>query len=133
MYDTVSVIAVVVVYYCCCLLFSTYLIDRGFVHNILGPTGITQGAQCLPVTGLSRGNSCQDKHTITTHTHTQRVLTHSLATMMVLELPPRLSLSNHVNTESRYGMNTFLFLLPEPPDMSAGEGRAKILVYFDVY
>lgn len=31
------------------------------------------------------------------------------AIMMVLELPPKLSLSNHVSTESRYGINTAFF------------------------
>ena len=33
------------------------------------------------------------------------------ANMAVLELPPRFSLSSHVSTESRYGMNSAFFFL----------------------
>ena len=50
-----------------------------------------------------------------------------LATMMVLEFPPRLSLRSHVNTESLYGMKTIdlrllavVIGLPTMDDISAG-------------
>lgn len=35
-----------------------------------------------------------------------------VATITVLELPPRLSFNNHVKTESRYGTNLSFLVLP---------------------
>ena len=52
---------------------------------------------------------------------------HSLATMMVLELPPRLSLSSQVSTESRYGMNTCFRCLPFSDTSAKGERKMKTL------
>ena len=44
------------------------------------------------------------------------------ATMAVLELPPRFSLSSHVSTESRYGMKSpFFFFFPTELDDAAAE------------
>lgn len=49
---------------------------------------------------------------------------HSLAIIMVLEFPPRLSFSSHVSTESLYGTKTdffFRLVLGPSADMSAGQ------------
>ena len=42
-------------------------------------------------------------------------LTYLLATIIVLELPPKLSFSSHVSTESLYGMNSGFLLAGIPP------------------
>ena len=41
------------------MLTGSDLINSGFVHNVLGSTGIPQGAQGLPIAGVSGGNSCR--------------------------------------------------------------------------
>lgn len=49
---------------------------------------------------------------------------YSLAIIIVLEFPPRLSFSSHVSTESLYGTNTdffFRLVLGPSADMSAGQ------------
>ena len=49
------------------------------------------------------------------------------ATMAVLELPPRFSLSSHVSTESRYGMKSpfFFFFPPELDDAAAEDWKGN--------
>ena len=63
----------------------------------------------------------------TLYTLFQTVDCHLLATMMVLELPPRLSLSSQVSTESRYGMNTCFRCLPFSDTSAKGERKKKTL------
>lgn len=84
------------------------LVDGGFVDDVLGPVGVAQSAQRLAVVHVGGGDGCGgDKrsnagrqHAAPSPTQMHGWCRHSLAIMMVLALPPRLSFSSHVNTES---------------------------------
>ena len=91
-----------------------YLIDCWLVNNALCSVCIAQSAQSLSMVIVGGRDGCRG-YGLVTRDSGQR-WSDSLAIMIVLAFPPRLSFRSQVRTESRYGTNTFFSFFE---DMSA--------------
>ncbi len=112
-----------------------YLIDGGGVNDAFCPVGVSQCAQRFSVVTIRWRNGWNKQaSSLMGHekSRQQKNWRHYLVTaldllaiIIVLEFPPRLSLSSQVRMESLYGMNMFFLECCNLSDASAANAQRK--------